>query len=114
MTSIKRYRITFLLLALALLFALPVTILLLLAVRKLVRTPHSLYGWTLLVNCLFIVFLTRLSVADVLAFSRLLTGVVVSALLFCAAYRLRRVALVLQVIWLPPTVLAVMIPGFLF
>jgi hypothetical protein len=67
----------------------------------------------LLINCLFIVFLTRASIFDVLALFRLATGVVVAALLFCAARGQRRLALLLHVIWIPPSVIALMIPGFL-
>lgn len=98
---------------LVLLFAIPVTVLLVMAAYQILRTPRSLYAWALLVNCLFIVFLARRTAVDVLAVFRVATGVVVAALLFCAAHRLRRVALVLHAIWLPPSVLAAMIPGFL-
>jgi hypothetical protein len=98
---------------LTLFFAVPVTGLLVLAARQLVRTPQSVYAWALLVNCLFIVFLTRASMTDTLAVFRLATGVVIVALLFCAEQRLHRVALVLFAIWSPPSILAVMIPGFL-
>jgi hypothetical protein len=37
----------------------------------------------------------------------------VAALLLCAAFRLRRLAAFLHAIWLPPSILVVMIPGFL-
>ena len=41
---------------LVIIFAVPVTVLLILAVRQLVRTPALLYAWAVLANCLFIVF----------------------------------------------------------
>jgi hypothetical protein len=97
---------------LLLFFALPVTALLILAVRYILRLPQAVHAWALLTNCLFIVFLTRASVVDILALFRLATGVVVAALLFCAAFRQRRLALLLHAIWLPSTVIAVLIPGF--
>ncbi|MFL7792386.1 MAG: AZOBR_p60025 family cell surface glycopolymer formation protein [Anaerolineae bacterium] len=98
---------------LILIFAVPVAALLVLAVFHLVRTWRSVYAWSLLTNCLMIAFLARLSTNDMLAVFRVATGLVVAALLFCAAHRLRRLALVLCAIWLPPSILAVMIPGFL-
>jgi hypothetical protein len=98
---------------LVIIFAVPVTVLLILAVRQLVRTPASLYAWAVLANCLFIVFLTRASTTDMLAVFRLATGVVVSALLFSAAHDLRRLAWAVPAIWLPPSMLAFMIPGLL-
>jgi len=98
---------------LILFFALPVTALLVLAVRHLLHSPQAVHAWALLINCLFIVFLTRASIFDVLALFRLATGVVVAALLFCAARGQRRLALWLHVIWIPPSVIAFMIPGFL-
>ena len=76
-------------------FAIPVTVLLALAVRQLLRTPRSVHACTLLTNCLFIVFLTRVSTIDVLAVFRLATGVVTAALLFCAAHRRRGLVLLL-------------------
>lgn len=94
-------------------FALPVAVLLVLAARQLLRTPQSVHAWALLINCLFIVFLTRVSAIDVLAVFRLATGVVIAGLLFCAAHRRRRLALALVAIWLPPSMIAAMIPGFL-
>lgn len=94
-------------------FALPVAALLALAVRQLLRTARSVHAWALLTNCLFIIFLTRVSTIDVLAVFRLATGVVVAALLFCAAHRRRRLALLLHAVWLPPSMIAAMIPGFL-
>ena len=99
---------------LAITFAVPVTVLLILAVRKLVRTPASLYAWAVLANCLFIVFLTRASTTDMLAVFRLATGVVVSALLFSVAHDYRQLAWAVLAIWLPPSLLAFMIPGLLF
>ena len=99
---------------LVIIFAVPVTVLLILAVRQLVRTPASLYAWAVLANCLFIVFLTRASTTDILAVFRLATGVVVSALLFSAAHDHRRLAWAVPAIWLPPSMLAFMIPGLLF
>lgn len=54
-------------------FALPVAGLAVLAAYRAVREPSAVHGWLLLANCLFIVFLTRISVADVLAFFRLMT-----------------------------------------
>ena len=98
---------------LILFFALPVAALLVLAVRHLLHSPRVVAAWALLVNCIFIVFLTRASIFDILALFRLATGVVVAALLFCAARGQRRLALLLHVIWLPPSVIALMIPGFL-
>jgi hypothetical protein len=94
-------------------FVIPITVLLILTVRQLLQTRQSVYAWTLLINCLFIVFLTRVSTIDVLAVFRLATGVVIAALLFCAAHRRRRLALLLCAVWLPPFMIAVMIPGFL-
>lgn len=98
---------------LVLFFAIPVTVLLILAVRQLLRTVQSFQTWALLTNCLFIVFLTRRSAIDVLAVFRLATGLVLAALLFCAAHRRHRLAFLLPIIWLPPSILAIMIPGFL-
>jgi len=98
---------------LAFFFAMPITALLMLAVFQLRRTPRSVYAWAVLANCLFIVFLTRSSTMDVLAVFRLATGAVVAALLFCAAHHRRRLALALHAMWLPLSILAVMIPGFL-
>jgi hypothetical protein len=49
----------------------------------------------------------------VLAVFRVATGVIVAALLFCAAHGWRRVAWVLHALWLPPSILALMIPRFL-
>jgi hypothetical protein len=98
---------------LVLLFAIPAAVLLGVAVFRLLRDPRSVYAWSLLANCLLIVFLTRLTTVDVLAVFRVATGLVIAALLFCAAHRLRRLALVLCAIWLPPSILVVMIPGFL-
>ncbi|MEA3377276.1 MAG: hypothetical protein U9R72_13885 [Chloroflexota bacterium] len=98
---------------LILIFVLPVTALLVLGVRQLLETPRSVYAWALLVNCLFVVFLPRRTTVDVLAVFRVATGVIVAALLFSAAHERRRVAWVLHAVWLPPTMLAFMIPGFL-
>jgi hypothetical protein len=99
---------------LVLIFVVPVAVLLVLAIFHLLRTRRSVYTWSLLTNCLMIVFLTRLTTIDVLAVFRVATGLVVAALLFCAAHGLRRLALVLCAIWLPPLILAAMIPGFLW
>jgi hypothetical protein len=96
-----------------LVFAVPVSVLLALTVYHLLRARRSVYAWSLLVNCLFIVFLSRRTAMDVLAVFRVSTGTVVSALLFCGAHRVRRVALALHAIWLPHFVLAIIIPGFL-
>lgn len=94
-------------------FAIPIAALSILAVRQLLRTPRSVYAWAMLANSLFIVYLPRTTTIDVLAVFRVATGTVVAALLFCAAHRRRRFALLLIAIWLPPSVLAVVIPGFL-
>ena len=67
----------------------------------------------MLVNCLFIVFLTRVFTFDVLAVFRLATGVVIAVLLFCAAYRRRRLDSLLCAVWLPSFMISVVIPGFL-
>jgi hypothetical protein len=98
---------------LVLFFAVPVSGLLILTVRQILQTPRSVYAWALLVNCLFIVFLPRTTTIDVLAVFRVATGVIVAALLFCAAHGWRRVAWVLHALWLPPSILALMIPRFL-
>jgi hypothetical protein len=91
----------------------PVSGLLVLAVRQILETPRSVYAWALLINCLFIAILPRRTTIDVLAVFRVTTGVIVAALLFCAAHGWRRVAWALHAIWLPPSILALMIPGFL-
>jgi hypothetical protein len=94
--------------------ALPVSGLLIFAVCQLWKTPCSVRAWALAVNCLFIVFLTRRTAVDVLAAFRVTTGAVVAALHFCAARRWRWLAWPLWVFWLPPSVLALIIPGFLW
>lgn len=91
----------------------PAAVLLSLAAVRLVRTPQSMSAWALLFNCLFVVFLARRTAIDVLAVFRVATGVVIAALLFCSAHRLRFLARILLAIWLPPVCLAGMIPGFL-
>jgi hypothetical protein len=98
---------------LVLFFAVPITGLLILSVRQIMETPRSVHAWALLINSLFVVFLPRRTTIDVLAVFRVTTGVIVAALLFCAAHGWRRVAWVLHAVWLPPSVLALMIPGFL-
>jgi hypothetical protein len=98
---------------LVLFIAIPIAALLVGAAWQLLRTPRSLYAWALLVNCLLIVFIARRTAVDVLAVFRTATGVVIAALLFCGAHRLRRLAWVLHAIWLPQSTLALIIPGFL-
>jgi hypothetical protein len=98
---------------LVLVVAVPVGGLLIVAVRQILRTPRSVYAWALLGNCLFVVFLPRRTTIDVLAVFRVTTGVIVAALPFCAAHGWRRVAWLLHAVWLPPSILAMMIPGFL-
>jgi hypothetical protein len=98
---------------LVLLVAVPVSGLLALAVRQILQTPRSVYGWALLTNCLFVVFLPRRTTIDVLAVFRVTTGVIVAALPFCAAHGWRRALWMLHAVWLPPSILALMIPGFL-
>jgi hypothetical protein len=98
---------------LVLIVVLPAAALLVLAVLQLRQDHRSLYAWSLVMNCLIIIFLPRLTAVDVLAVFRVATGVVIAALLFCAVHRLRRWALVLCGIWLPPSVLVFMIPGFM-
>jgi len=98
---------------LVLIIVLPVAVLLVVAVLQLRQDHRSLYAWSLVMNCLMIVFLPRRTAVDVLAVFRVATGVVIAALLFCAAHRLRRWVLVLCGIWLPPSVLVFMIPGFM-
>ena len=97
-----------------LILALPVTGLLILAVFQLRKTPRSVEAWALAINCLFIVFLTRRTAVDVLAAFRVTTGVVVAALVVSAARGWRRLAWALWVFWLPPSILALLIPGFLW
>jgi hypothetical protein len=98
---------------LVIVFAVPTALLLILTVRDLLRQPGSVYAWALLLNGLFIAFLPRRTTIDVLAVFRVATGLIVAALLFCAAHERRRVAWLLHAVWLPPSILTVMIPGFL-
>ena len=98
---------------LILFIAIPVTLLLVVAGWQLLKTPRSVSAWALVINCLFIVFLTRWSFEDILAVFRLATGVIVAASFFCSRYKLRWLLLTLYIIWLPPIVLMVIIPGFL-
>lgn len=93
-------------------FAAPDAILLVLAIGQLARTPRSIYAWALLFQCLL--FLARRTCVDMLAVFRTATGIVMASLLFCAAHRLRLLSWILLAVWLPSSVLAVMIPGFLF
>jgi hypothetical protein len=95
---------------LVLFLGIPITVLLLMSVRQLVRTPRSVYAWALLVNCLYFIFLSGLTTIGTF---RLSTSVVLAALLFCAAFRRRRLALVLHAIWLPLSMSAFMIPRFI-
>jgi hypothetical protein len=99
-------------LLLVLFFAVPVTVLAVLAVWQLWRAPHSMPAWALLVNCLFIIFIARRTAADVLAMFRVATGVLMAGLQFAADRRLRWVAFGLHALWLPPLILALLIPGF--
>ncbi len=96
-----------------LIFAVPVVGLLVLSAHKLLEAPRSVYSWALLVNSLFVVFLPRTTTIDLLAVFRVTTGVIVAALLFSAEHERRQLALVLHAVWLPPTILTFMIPGFL-
>jgi hypothetical protein len=98
---------------LLLIIVVPATVLLVIAVLRLIKNPLSVYDWGLVFNCLMIVFLPRRTAFDVLAVFRVGTGLVIAALLYCAVHRSRRLALALSAIWWPPTILAVMIPGFL-
>ena len=98
---------------LALIVVAPAAVLLVIAGLRLVKQPLSVFAWGLVFNCLIIVFIPRRTAFDVLATFRVATGLVIAALLYCAVHRSRRLALVLSAIWWPPTMLAVMIPGFL-
>lgn len=91
----------------------PAAVLLAIAGLRLVKQPLSVYAWGLMFNCLMIVFIPRQTAFDVLATFRVGTGLVIATLLYCAVHRSRRLAVVLSAIWLPPSMLAVMIPGFM-
>ena len=98
---------------LVLIIVVPATVLLVIAVLRLIKRPLSVYDWGLVFNCLMIVFLPRGTAFDVLAVFRVATGLVIATLMHCAVHRSRRLALTLSAIWWPPTILAAMIPGFL-
>jgi hypothetical protein len=91
----------------------PAAMLLAIAGVRLVKQPLSVFAWGLVFNCLIIVFIPRQTAFDVLATFRVGTGLVIATLLYCAVHRSRRLALVLSAVWLPPSILAVMIPGFM-
>jgi hypothetical protein len=98
---------------LVLIIALPAAVLLVVAALRIAKRPLSLYAWGLVFNCLMIVFIPRRTAFDVLATFRVGTGLVIATLLYSAVHRSRRLALLLSAIWLPPSILAVLIPGFL-